>query len=771
VNILRRARGSEIPRKSQRVFLCGTQDRAGYDALTDDILSQDAGIDCVVSWIEPGGAIDGQELRNELIETQLLVLWVTSDMLISARESGFPLAYVLAKEAGTPVLPIVDDESLLPIFTELAGKIHGIAKTDFEYRKKLHEQLETFLASEELVKEIGEKAFTAEIFLSYRKIDIDEARAFMKDLHCVDGLQAVSIWYDNYLTAGKAFDDEIRQAIESSNAFVLLVTPQILEKNAQGETNYVVKEEVPYAIKIQKTIVPIEAQAVDKAAFAILLPAAGEPVPKSMLTDAFQKKLDDAVYIKTLGSERAYFLGRAYLRGYRVERDYDRAVKLFEIAAKEETVSGLKAANQLGSFGYGDFCFEKALSWMQRAANISEKINGENHPDTADPYNEMGNVLNSMGETEKALEKYQKALSLLEKALLDVPAATAKILHNVANIYHIQRVYDKAIEHYQKSLDIKENELEKDHMGIAKTYSNIACVYTDKGDHDKALVLHEKSLNIVENMLGKETPNSALIYNNIACVYFNQKAYDKSLENHEKALEIKKKAFGEKHPDTAVTYFNIANIYLKQGAIEMALGFFRKSYDAYAAHFEPSHQVIKMVGIPIGILETLREQLMLAAMYSEDFPGIAMIYNNIAMMHFNLEIFDKALEWSLLALKATEKVSGKYHQATGAAYNNIAVLYAEMGENRKALAWHMEALTIKERVLGKKHPETAMSYNNIGNVYFNLAEYRKALGWYQKAFEVFFARLGHSHPDTVNTKKNMDRTRGKTFFGRFREKR
>jgi hypothetical protein len=62
MTITRKARGAEIPRQAQRVFLCCDEKSTGdREALADDIISQDAGMDCVVSWAEPGGGIDERE--------------------------------------------------------------------------------------------------------------------------------------------------------------------------------------------------------------------------------------------------------------------------------------------------------------------------------------------------------------------------------------------------------------------------------------------------------------------------------------------------------------------------------------------------------------------------------------------------------------------------------------------------------------------------------------------------------------------------------------
>jgi hypothetical protein len=208
MNIIRKVRGTEISKQTQRVFLSyDSRNADDSNRVVADLLSMDAGVDCVVSYLEaPGKDMDEGLLREELQDTQVLVLWVTKELLESIKDGSFPIDFRLAQELRTPILPIAVNGELFPSFTQKAGAIHGIAMTDSEYRAKLKTQLELFLASEEVSRQIQEKAFTAKLFLSYRKVDIREARRFMKAFHAIDGFESISIWYDNFLTAGRNFN-------------------------------------------------------------------------------------------------------------------------------------------------------------------------------------------------------------------------------------------------------------------------------------------------------------------------------------------------------------------------------------------------------------------------------------------------------------------------------------------------------------------------------------------------------------------------------------
>lgn len=65
---------------------------------------------------------------------------------------------------------------------------------------------------------------------------------------------------------------------------------------------------------------------------------------KIYLNEVFHEKLGEKAYIKTLGSDRAYLLGMAYLLGYRMERDTEHAIKLLKESAEAQGKFALDAS-------------------------------------------------------------------------------------------------------------------------------------------------------------------------------------------------------------------------------------------------------------------------------------------------------------------------------------------------------------------------------------------------------------------------------------------
>ena len=89
------------------------------------------------------------------------------------------------------------------------------------------------------------------LFISYRHADEALLPLCEKLSEYILEALDVAIWYDHKLTAGREYDEEIRNAITRSDAFVLLLTPNIIS------SKYVLEQEVPFAIKQQVAIIPI----------------------------------------------------------------------------------------------------------------------------------------------------------------------------------------------------------------------------------------------------------------------------------------------------------------------------------------------------------------------------------------------------------------------------------------------------------------------------------------------------------------------------------
>ena len=655
MKILHKSRGSKIQIQSQRAFFCcDISNVSNKDKLIDDILSMDAGMDCVVSHLEnPDGDIDVELLRNDIQGTQVLVLWVTIDLLCNMRSGVFPVEYRIAKDLDIPILPIADYGELFVEFTKLAGAVHGIDRSDTEYRVKLRVQLENLLVSDEMVEKIRSIAFTAEVFLSYRKTDVCEARDFMKMLHSIKEFEAVSVWYDNFLTAGRIFDKEIEKSIDGSDAFVLLATPNLLKKNSEGKTNYVVSTEYPYAKSINKPVVAVEAISIDPNGFKATFPE--ERLTRmddvTALRDAFCEKLGASACLTDMSGERAYVLGTAYLKGYGVEKDIGRAIALFELSAGQNHFATVWSANQLREIYCDGFVaevnYKKALYWAEIAAAASERVFDQGDYRIAETYKSLAQVHSLCGDYPQALENYNKALEIygldhLQSAGIYSGMATAHT-NQQGNFREALRLQHKALE-----LDFINHGA--DSVKTAASCNNVAIVYDDLGDYPKALELYQIALSIYEGSLGTEHPNTAAVYSNLAILYDQyQDDYTKALALHEKALNVYQKLYGEEHPKTIDSYYNLSTLYYR--------------HDDNSSAFDLIKKVV-----------AFNEKV-----YGPEHPNTAMSYNAIAAIYCEMEHYTKALDLFWRAFVVFAGSYGRNHPQTEAAFENVQSAFIDNG--------------------------------------------------------------------------------------------
>jgi len=772
----RRARGEQISNQAQMVFLCfDLKNLADKDKLINDLQDMKYGTDCVASWLEiPDVNVDEETLREELRKTQVLVLWVTVELLQAISTKRLPKALKIAREMNRPVLPIASDGSLFPYFTKVVDAIHGISMSDPEYPDKLKAQLENLLATEELINEVDQKAFTARIFLSYRKVDINYAHEFMVKFHDLSGFEAISIWYDNFLTAGRVFSDEIKQSILKSNAFALLVTKNLLEKNDSGKKNYVVSTEYPFARKNKKRIVPVEAEEPDRRKLKKLFRNIDTTVrvdAADALSAAFKRTLDETAFAGKTSTERAYLLGVAYLRGIGVEKDTDRALRLLEDASKAHGLPAIYACWQLADIyenGMGvPVDYTKALALREKYAQMCE----EDYRDgklIADAYCKIAGVYHNLGEYQNSVDWQTRAIDALSKSEDKSDEDFARLYNNITGYLMRLGKYEEALEYGIKAKELYENEFSADSTYAASVYSNIGSVYGEMGEYQKALDYYFKTQALQMKFIGSGHPSTAMTISNIAVVYSKLGKYQKALETHLQAAQIRERVLGKEHPETAATYHEIAFVYDCLGDGMNALKYYDKSLETKEKILGYNHVETAMSyqgkGSTLhykfrnydGALENYKKALEIREQaLDSDHPQVATAHNNIGGAYHDMKEYQKAAEHFDKALSIREKALGGEHPDTATTYHNIGYLHDECRDFEKAIEWYEKALNVRIKALGEKHPLTATTYNNIGFVYYHMGNYPKAVEWFIKSFSVFHEALGNKHPKTSRALSNL----------------
>lgn len=376
-----KTRGDSHPMGKQKIyFACHPDDFCRYfGEITDDIFETQ---NCVVYYSDLEQVCTVEELVVYLSEMQLFVVPITKKLLTEeTRVMDIEIPYALKRHI--PILPLMQEALLDEPFREVFGDRQYLDKhiqdnTAISYAEKLKKYLDGILVSDDTAKKVRE-AFDAYIFLSYRKKDRKYAQNLMHMIHKNDFCRDIAIWYDEFLSPGENFNNAISNALNKSELFTLVVTPNLI-----NEENYIMKIEYPHARRTGKTILPVEMVETNRGA----LEKSYDGIPvcvnadESALSDALTRSLS-RIALKEINNDpqHNFFIGLAYLSGIDVEVDYNRAVELITGAAEKGCVAAV--SKLISMYGNGEgvvLSRDKEIEWTRRLIDIyKDKFNKESN--------------------------------------------------------------------------------------------------------------------------------------------------------------------------------------------------------------------------------------------------------------------------------------------------------------------------------------------------------------------------------------------------------
>jgi tetratricopeptide (TPR) repeat protein len=156
------------------------------------------------------------------------------------------------------------------------------------------------------------------------------------------------------------------------------------------------------------------------------------------------------------------------------------------LAAKAKDASETDSLNEQIVVLYQTGKYQEAIPIAQQLLDIRKKINGPEHPATANSLNNLAALYEAMSEYAKAEPLLRRALAIWEKALGAEHPTTAKGLNNLAELYREMGEYTKAEPLYQRALAINEKALGPNCSATATSLNNLAVLYHDMGEHAKA---------------------------------------------------------------------------------------------------------------------------------------------------------------------------------------------------------------------------------------------------------------------------------------------
>lgn len=719
-----RTNGNSSPKGKARVFFtCHPNDwDRCFDKICEDIFKTH---DVAIYYVDDEDKNDDDLLKTDMGQMNLFVIPISFKLLIEPC-FAMQIALPFAKSKHIPILPIMLEQGLESLYAKddnfgslqfLDPYSHDL--TAVSYEKKLKDYLDSVIIGDEMAERVR-KAFDAYVFLSYRKKDRAHANELMRLIHNDPLCRDIAIWYDEYLVPGEAFDDAIVKAMEKSDFFTLLVTPNLV-----NETNYVQSEEYPRAIEADLSILPIEMVSTNRNELEKQYPGIPKLIKKDDEDGVRRHFLQNIKRIaksdKDNDPQHCFLIGLAYLEGIDVEVDRERGVELIKRSAEFGLPEAMKKLAEMYESGYGvNRDYNLYLKWYEKAIHAYKRILPDDDCDMLIYQNNLVYAYNVAGRYENAIELGGKLYEQAVRVMGEENELTLTILGNYARALSFLCKYKEALDTDEKIYSISVRTLGDQSSDALLSLNNIGSDYTHLGDYYKALEFYKKAYNGQARLLGETNSLTLLSLENIGIVLGNLGNYKESLKVLENVYEIRKQELGDDHSDTISSLFSVSLVYRGLGMYRTSLRIAKEVYDISFQVFGEYHPKT-----------------------CDCLHAIGTIYRRAFEVRKACEIIKEVYDKEV-------RLYGEENLNSAITLNDLAVLYGQLGQYDKAISCLERVYKLGKTILGENHPSVITYLFNISLMVFRKGKYEEALGLCKEAFDLYNNKLGEEHPSTLN---------------------
>lgn len=515
MELIYKTRANSSPMGKPRVYFFAHPDdfEAYFEKICDEILEIS---NCAVWYKKDPASLDFlsaefPDAELTLGGMQLVVIpvtrrFLTDEKILCSKEFRFFF------EKHVPVLPIVEEPDIADLYQAVFKNMQYLSKFEIEvnsipYAKKMENFLSLVLLKDETAEKIRAE-FDTHVFVSYRKIDRKYANDFMRLLHSREEYEDVGIWYDEFLTPGENFNDEIAGAINRCNVFSLVITPNIVDGN-----NYVVATEYPLAVENGKAIFAAEFVDTDKKLIEEKFCGITDPV------SARDAAAFDNAFGSVLGSleknerndsaEHKFLIALAYLTGTEVEVNVEKALSILGVCAEKNYLPAMEKLVDIYHRGHGVAVdYEKAIAMQKRIVALNKAALSEKKAEVVS----VASSLYTLANLYLDLYDFAAAAAIFDEALAILDGKGEENL-TARDLYYYKLCYNQAALAYKgknepvaaakyylagielmKRHDSSENEVKE---YLAEFYNNLGAHLVGLGDYEYGLKYFEEAMSVL----------------------------------------------------------------------------------------------------------------------------------------------------------------------------------------------------------------------------------------------------------------------------------
>jgi CHAT domain-containing protein/tetratricopeptide (TPR) repeat protein len=341
--------------------------------------------------------------------------------------------------------------------------------------------------------------------------------------------------------------------------------------------------------------------------------------------------------------------------------------------------------------------FQAALSIAEKAVAFAREKFGPRHPVTAREMNDLGVLLQELGQYSKAELLHREALNIREKTYGPRDMATLTSMNNLAQILRYEGQYSESEALERKVLAIQRADLgDKDRVTLT-TLNNLGIVLHDQGRYGEAEAVFSEALKRRREEFGDYDLDTLTTRSQISRLFLSQGRTEAAIEQLTQVLGARRAILGPEHPSSLGVALNLASALQDAGNFHDAEAILREILPVVRRVFGRNHLVTMQVE---NNLVTL---LQTEFRYQEAEPLARDVFKT---WHDNL---------------------GADHPQTLTIMNNLAMLLAQQSKFEEAHLLFVDLIHKSEIALGPLSPDTLLYYSNAAKVFVSQSKYDDAV--------------------------------------------
>jgi tetratricopeptide (TPR) repeat protein len=251
--------------------------------------------------------------------------------------------------------------------------------------------------------------------------------------------------------------------------------------------------------------------------------------------------------------------------------------------------------------------YRQARPIVERAVVVTEAALGPAHPEVAWRCDELGRVLEQLGDLEGAKAQSERALAIGEAIGPDDPTV-ALWRGNLGSVLWKMGDLDGARAQHEQALVIEQGALAPNSPQIAVRHSNLGLVLYSLGETAEARAQFERALAIGEAALGPNHLEVAVWHSNLGSVLRDLGDLEGAQAQAERALEISEAALGPDHPTVAIRRNNLGGVLRDLGDLAGARAQYERALEIGEAALGPDHPTVAIYRSNLnGLLQALQQ--------------------------------------------------------------------------------------------------------------------------------------------------------------------